>query len=205
MKRSTIGLLLLAIGVPSYATIDLTPSPTEYVANGVTFHGVSFKDDKRRIDYEPPQGWTVDGSANQARLKPPKKNFAESIITSTPLTKPQALDENSIKTLEDQLIAALPVGSQFAKVEEELSNPVLLNGNASFEVTISYQLNGEKFLRSALFVNLPDAQLTFRLTARKDDFAALHREFKVSIFSWHWVEPEQGPSAAAKSAEQSVQ
>ena len=37
---------------------------------------------------------------------------------------------------------------------------------------------------------------------RKDDFPALHREFKSSIFSWHWIESEPGHSAVAKETEQ---
>lgn len=195
--KSISVLFAFATALPSYAGIDLTPVQNEYVANGATIRALNFKDDKRRIDYEPPQGWTLDGSANQLRLKPPQKNFAEAVIAATPLVKPQPLDENTIKPLEEQFIAALPVGSQFAKLEEEISNPVLLDGNPSFEITVSYQLNGERFLRSALFVNLPDTQLVFRLAARKDDFAALHREFKASIFSWHWKEPEQVSSTSA--------
>ena len=31
---------------------------------------------------------------------------------------------------------------------------------------------------------------------------ALHREFKSSIFSWHWIDSEPGHSAVAKEAEQ---
>lgn len=181
-----IALFLLLLAAPSNGGIDLTPSPTEYVANGMKFQQIIFKDEKQRIEYEPPQGWNFGGGANQLHLKP-KKNFAEAVITVTPLSKPQAFDENARQALREQFIASLPVGSQFTKVEEEVSNPVLLNGNESFEITVSYQSTGEKFFRSALFVNLRDTQLVFRLTARKDDFQALHREFKGSIFSWHWI------------------
>jgi hypothetical protein len=84
-------------------------------------------------------------------------------------------------------------------VEEEIANPVLLGGNASYEVIVSYQSMGEKFFKSTLFVNLRDTQLVFRLTARKDDFQALHREFKVSILSWHWIGPDPGQPELAKA------
>ena len=104
------------------------------------------------------------------------------------------------KALEQQFITSLPLGSQFAKVEQEMDNPIPLNGNHSFEVTISYQLMGEKFLRSAIFVNLPDTQLVFRFTARKDDFEPLHREFRTSISSWHWLGPSPSQEQIAASA-----
>ena len=200
LPRSTIALLLFATIIPAYAGIDLTPSVNEYVANGIKFQQLTFQDDKRRIEYEPPRDWSIEGGTNQLRLKP-KKNFADAVITTVPLSKPQPLDDNTVKLLEQQLTADLPVGSQFAKVEEEIANPVLLNGNASFEVTVSYQLTGEKFFRSALFVNLRDTQLIFRLSARKDDFQALHRDFKVSIFSWHWIEADQASPEIAKNRE----
>jgi hypothetical protein len=202
LPRSTIALLFFVTIASAYSGIDLTPSVTEYVANGMKFQNLIFQDDKRRIEYEPPRDWSFNGGTNQLRLKP-KKNFAEAVIAAVPLSKPQSLDENAIKLLEQQVIAALPVGSQFAKIEEEIANPVLLNENASFEVTVSYQVTGEKFFRSAIFVNLRDTQLIFRLSARKDDFQALHREFKVSIFSWHWIEPDQASPGTAKNGEQS--
>jgi len=190
---------LFATTLSVYGGIDLTPSVQEYSANGMKFRQLVFNDEKRRIEYEPPQDWSFDGGTNQLHLKP-KKNFAEAFISVAPLNKPQPLDENTVKTLEQQFIASLPVGSQFVKIQEEIPNPVLLGGSASFEVTVSYQSVGEKFVRSALFVNVKDAQLIFRLTARKDDFQALHREFKTSIFSWHWIGENDATAHADQAA-----
>jgi hypothetical protein len=198
--RSTIALLLLLLAATSNGGIDLTPSPSEYVANGMKFQQLIFKDDKRRIEYEPPRGWSFDGGPNQLHLKPTQKNFAEAVIIATPLSKPQALDDNATKLLEQQLIAGLPVGSQFVKIEEEISNSVLVNGNASLEIILSYQSMGEKFWRSVLFVNLSDTQLTFRLTAKKDDFQALHREFRTSLFSWRWIDQSETSAEASRAA-----
>jgi hypothetical protein len=200
LTKSTIAVFVMVVVISVRAGVDLTPSVTEYVAEGMKFQQLAFKDDKRRVEYEPPRGWSFDGSANQLHLKPPQKNFAEATITAVPLSKPQPQDENTIKLLEQQVIAGLPFGSQFAKIEETIANPVLLCGNASVGVIVSYQAAGEKFLRSVLFVNLRDTQLIFRLTARKDDFQSLHREFKGSIFSWHWIESDQAPPEVAKTA-----
>ena len=195
--RSTIALFSLLLAAASNGGVDLTPTAGEYVANGMKFQQLTLKDEKRRIEYEPPRGWSFDGSANQLHLKP-QKNFAEASITAAPLTKAQPLDDTAATILGEQVMAALPVGSQFAKIEEGVTNPVLLGGNPSYEVTVSYQSVGEKFCRSVLFVNLPDTQLTFRLTARKEDFQALHREFKTSLFSWHWI--EQGKNTVESTA-----
>ena len=196
LPRSIILPLLFLTTVAGRGGIDLTPSVNEYVAQGIKVQQLIFKEDKRRIEYEPPSGWKFDGGPNQLHLLPPQKNFAEAVVAVAQLNKPQSLDENTIKLLEQQFVANLPAGSQFVKIEEEVPNSVLLDGNAGFEVTVSYQSMGEKFLRSALFVNLRDIQLIFRLSARKDDFQALHREFKASIFSWHWIDESETPAQA---------
>ena len=199
LPRSIILPLLFLTTVTGRGGIDLTPSVNEYVAQGIKVQQLTFKEDKGQIEYEPPSGWKFDGGPNQLHLVPPQKNFAEAVVAVAQLNKPQSLDENTIKLLEQQFVANLPAGSQFVKIEQEVPNSVLLDGNASFEVTVSYQSTGEKFLRSALFVNLRDTQLVFRLTARKDDFQALHREFKASIFSWHWIDQSETSAEASRA------
>ena len=200
LRTSTIFSLLLATVVAARAEIDLTPSTSEYTAEGIKYQQLIFHQDKQHIEYEPPRGWRFEGSPQQLHLKPPQKNFADAVIQAIPLPAPQPLGEKVSKALEQQFITSLPLGSQFAKVEQEMDNPIPLNGNHSFEVTVSYQLMGEKFLRSAIFVNLPDTQLVFRFTARKDDFEPLHREFRTSISSWHWVESGRSGDQVAASA-----
>jgi len=196
--RSTIAIVIATAVSGASAGIDLTPAVGEYVAEGVKFQQLTFQYNKQRIEYEPPRAWISDGSSTVLHLKPPQKSFAEGVIEAEPLSKPQILDENVQKTLEQKLIANLPAGSQLVKVEQELESPLLLNGNRTFEVVVSYQLMGEKFIRSALFANLPDVQLTFRFTARKSDFDALHREFRASILSWHLLQATEPQVAVAQ-------
>jgi hypothetical protein len=182
------------------AGIDLTPEVREYTAEGMKFQQLTFHENKQRIEYEPPQTWIFDGGAAELHLKPPKKTFAEAVIAVTQLSKPQPLDENLRASLKEKFVASLPAGSQLVKVEQEIESPLLLNGNPTFEIIVSYQLMGEKFLRSALFANVRDAQLTFRFSARKDDFGQLHQEFRTSILSWHWIETAETSATTASAA-----
>ena len=202
IRRSTIVGVILATVISAKAGIDLTPSVNDYVSEGIRYQKLIFHDDKRSVEYNPPANWTYAGSAGQLRLSPPKKSFAEATIEAMSLDKPQPLDQTLVKAVEQRLIAELPPGSQFAKVEQELENSVPVNGGPSFELIISYQAMGEKLVKSLVMANVRDTQLMFRLTARKDDFEALHRDFKASIFSLHWVEPSEGHSGIAKEAQQ---
>jgi len=201
MKFSLAATALFLIAIKANGgEIDLTPIKSEYIANGTKIQQLLFKDGKRRIEYEPPAGWNIDGGATQVTLRP-KENFAQAAITLTPLTKPQPLDDTATKALSDKVLAELPVGSQFAKVEEQTVNPVLLGGHESVELTVSYQLTGEKFVRSVLVSNLPDAELQFRLSAKKSDFPALHREFKASLLTWQWTEAKDDSADSTKAGE----
>ena len=197
-RRSTITFAFLAIVLTAKGGINLTPSASEYVSEGIKYQKLVFQSDKQSVEYDPPPGWSFHGSAERVQLMPPKKRFAEALIEVVPLAVPQGLDEKIVKALAQQLVSSVPADSQFVTIVSEEQNSVLLDGKPSFEVTVSYKLIGEKFLKSALFVNLPDTQLIFRLTARKDDFEALHSEFKRSIFSWHWVEPSASVETAAR-------
>src|ERR1043166_145185 len=204
LLRSTIASALILSGVAAEAGLDLTATANEYVAEGMKHVQLNFRYDKAHAEYEPPPTWTFAGSSNQLRLTPPKK-FAEAIITVAPTNKPAAFDESGIALIREQFIAALPPGSQFAKIEEEIPNAVLVGGNAGLELTASYKLIGEKLTRSTLFVNLKDAQMQFQLTAKKDDFRTLHRDFKASILSWQWVHASDQPTTESKSASASTQ
>ena len=195
--RSTICVVALGLALVTKAGIDLTPNVSEYTAEGMKFHQLAFRDNKERIEYEPPQSWTFDGTANALRLKPTGRNFAEAVIEAVPLGAPQPLNENARNSLKEKTLADLPAGSQFAKIEQEAESPLLLNGQATFELIVSYQLMGEKFWRSILFANRSNAQWTFRLTAKKRDFEALHGEFRKSILSWHWQSAEEMSTSVA--------
>jgi hypothetical protein len=194
--RSTIGLAIFGFAFVK-AGIDLTPTVGEYTAEGVKFQQLAFRDDKERIEYELPRGWSFDGSAAELHLKPVGKNFAEAVIQAAPLSKPQLLDESARSALKEKTLVDLPAGSQFAKIEQEKESPLLLNGQATFELIVSYQLMGEKFSRSILFANRPNAQWSFRLTAKKADFDSLQTELRRSILSWHWFPADEGAQHAA--------
>ena len=198
--RSTIAFIISIAAISARAGIDLTPAVSEYSADGIKLQQLTFRDDKRRIEYEPPRGWAFEGSPAELHLHPPKKNFVDAVVAVTPLEKSQPLDENGIKRIEEQFAAVLPPGNQFVKIEKRAENSVLLDGNPSFEIVASYQLMGAKFMRSAIFVNLSGSQLMFRLSAPSGDFQALYRDFRVSIFSWHWLAAEDTSAQTAAAA-----
>src|SRR6202030_3185064 len=158
-RRSIVALIVFVTLRIIKAEIDLSPSVREYTSEGAKFEQLTFTHGQQRIEYVLPRGWSFDGTRTELRLRPPKKAFAEAVIDAVPLSKSQLLEQNTPKALQQQCLASVPLGSQFVKVEQEMENPIPFDGNHSFEVIVSYQVIGETFLRSTLFVNLPDTQL----------------------------------------------
>jgi hypothetical protein len=190
--------MLVAFAISARGAIDLTPSVSEYTAEGNTFKQLSFKDGKRRVVYELPLQWTYRGDGASLQLVPPKSVRADASIQVADVAKPQAFDEKLITALKEQSLRSAPPGAQNVTLLNEESNPVRLERGDVYAVTISYQTLGETFVRSILYVNLSNAQLTFRLTARRADFEPLQRAFRSSILSWHWVEPNPAATAVQK-------
>lgn len=190
MKRLALVSALIALAGTSTATaqIDLTPTANEYTAEGITFRQLSFKDGKRKVVYEPPRQWSYRGGGASLQLTPPNANRADAVIQVTELSKPQDLDEKSIATLREEFIRSLPPGSNGITMTSEECNPVSLENGTSYSFTVRYQVIGEKFSRTVVFVNLPKMQLTFKLTGRETDFERMQKQFRSSILSWHWVE-----------------
>lgn len=190
MKRLALVSALIAFTAMSAATaqIDLTPTANEYTAEGITFRQLSFRDGNRKIVYEPPRQWSYRGGGASLHLTPPNANRADAVIQVTELSKPQDLDEKSIATLREEFIRSLPPGSNGITMTREERNPVSLENGTSYSFTVRYQVIGEKFSRTVVFVNLPKMQLTFKLTARETDFETMQKQFRSSILSWRWVE-----------------
>lgn len=201
-KISTV-LLFLAVTIHrAGAQIDFTPEVKEYTAQGFTHRELTFKHDKGTVTFDAPQKWLVRGDKAQLRLSPPDKNFVEAIVQATPLLVPPSFDEPSLKALEERVLREVPGSAQSVQMVRRMENPVAVGSNPTFEFVVSYQALGYTFQRSALFVNCPDQQLTFRFTAPKTEFDAFNSDFRRSISSWRWInEPTAaaaGPVTAAK-------
>lgn len=194
-------IMLAGFAISARGGIDLTPSVREYTAEGITFRQLVFKDGKRQVVYEVPREWSYRGNGTSLQLAPPNSVRADASIQVADMPKPQAFDEKLLAGLKEQSLRGVPPGVQTVTTLGEEVNPVRLEKGDSYAVTVSYQALGETFVRSTLYVNLSDALLTFRLTARKADFEQLQRAFRSSILSWHWVETDKAAAVAQNTVQ----
>jgi hypothetical protein len=195
--RTTIQAILTGfVAVTAQAGLDFTPTVNRYMSQGAEYSSVSFKDDARGVSITLPRLWTCRGDASRLQLTPPDQNFAEGIIQAVPTKGVLRFDEATVKTSEQQVLGTLPTGSQGATVVSQLENPVVIDGNLSYEFVVAYQTLGQSFQRSVIFVNCPGQQLIFRFSAPKAVFENLNRLFRQSLYSWQWLEPSKTVAVA---------
>jgi hypothetical protein len=103
------------------------------------------------------------------------------------------------------VITTLPPNSEAITITKSEQNPVLLNGNLSYEIVASYKTMGSVFQRTVLFINVPGTQLIFKLSARKSDFERLYGIFRASVLTWQPVEAAEAEIGRLKTNKPSAQ
>jgi hypothetical protein len=197
MKSILPFLALCFVCSVTKAGITFNSGTDERTLEGIKFQQLVFRDNGRKVTYEQPRGWTYVAEAGRVRLTPPGITQAQGEIDQLPLAAPIIFDDASTTKLQQQALAALPPGNQDAKVELEEKSPFKKNDCDTYAVTLSYRLYGQEFSTSFLFLNLPDAVVRFRATAKKPDFENVQRALRASILSWQW----RTPPAAAVTAQ----
>lgn len=168
-------------------SIDFAATTSERVLAGIKFPQLVFQENGRKITYEQPRGWSYSGTSASITFIPSEIPQAQATIEQSPLREPQAFNEPMMKALQEQVLTSLPPNSQNATLVSVEKNPLMVNRHETFEVIVTYQNSGSEFERSVLFLNLPDTQLRFRVTTRKQDFEKIHKAFRGSICSWQWT------------------
>ena len=192
--------LLIAGATVASAALDLTPEVTEYTNEGFLHRSVKVNADNGSFTFVAPQGWTVRGGSNLLQLTPPKSGSIEAVVQAGPPAVASEFNEQTVAALEQAALGAAPPSSQSIKVVDKQQNPVPFNGRQSYKIVISYQVLGQEFHRSLLFINLPDAQLLFKLTAPKAEFNNYNAAFYRSVASWNWTpQAQQVPGSAASA------
>ena len=185
MKRVYVLLAgLLASATTGSAAIDFTPTIGERVLDGIKFPQLIFHEDGRQISYEPPRGWIPTESGSSIKFVLPNLSQAYAQIEQAPLPAPQVWDEPTTKVLQQQALVSVPLGSLNALVLADAQNPVLVNGNPTYEVTIGYTFLGQEFRLCILYIHTPGTQLRMRAVARKEEFEKVQSAFRGSALSF---------------------
>jgi hypothetical protein len=174
----------LVVIVAAQAELQLTPSIAEYELDGVKLKELAFPDGDKKVLYQQPHGWEYSGSANRLTLRPPNKTQVEATITKIALPEPGSFDDESLKKLVNEAMALVPKGSQDVTVVSQEKNPLMINRKETFLLILHYNLFGQPYNCSILFLNRGNEQIRCELVCRAADFKDLQKAFLGSQYSW---------------------
>jgi len=186
MVRSLItgfGLTLLSTTVLQ-AELRLTPTIDEYELDGVKLKQLAFRDGDRKITYQFPYGWDYSGTATQLTLHPHNRTAAEATIIRISRLDQSQFNDETLKKLVAESIDLVPKGSRNVVVETQQKTPLRIGPRETFLVVLSYNLFGNNYNRSILFINRGSEQVRCQLTCRSVDFTELQKAFLGSQYSW---------------------
>ncbi|PZR79099.1 MAG: hypothetical protein DLM52_01755 [Chthoniobacterales bacterium] len=167
------------------ADLQLTPRKSEYELEGIkldrlAFPGTSGKDPT----YQQPPGWTYSGSASKLSLYPPGNSQAEARISLVALSERADFGEEGLKKLIAAAMACAPKDGTAVAVISTDRNPIKISGKETFRVLLRYNLFGQVFKRSVIFLNRERDQIRFEFAARDSDFDTLEQAFRSSLCTW---------------------
>ncbi|HEY1583815.1 MAG TPA: hypothetical protein VGF73_12030 [Chthoniobacterales bacterium] len=181
-----MAVFFVAFLASARAGVDFTPEAGERTLEGVVFKQIVFHQDRHRISYEQPRGWSYTGDAGSVRLTPPGVSQARATIEQSPLPAPEVFDDATTTRLRQQVLALAPSGAQNVTVVSEEKNPLRINQQDTYAVTVAYSFYGQDYELCEIFADLKDTQLRFRTVARKTDFEKMNRAFRASLFTLAW-------------------
>jgi hypothetical protein len=182
-------LLTIALAPCVSMAFDLTPTPSEYLAGGVTIRQVRFTDRERTASIDLPAGWDYRLDGERLRFEVAAKKFATASLQAQSVDV-NSSSESAITAIAQQAIAALPPGSQAAEIVSEAQHSVPLDGHPTIECVVAYKALGEAFRSTTIIADVPGIRLTFRLSARTEDFDDLQGKLRETVFSWQWHAPQ---------------
>ena len=179
-------VFLLAFAQQAAAEVDLSFRGSE--TDEYKFTALFFADGTKRISYRLPRDWTYSKSApERIKLSPPAVTRAESEIAVEKLAQPFAFDEEGKQKLKEKARALVPKDAEEVQFIGDQSNPIMIGGHDTYEVTLSFILFGERYKMGLLFAHIGAQQMRFRTIARPEDFDAVHSTFRSSLCSWQWL------------------
>jgi hypothetical protein len=177
---------LLAFVQQAAAEVDLSIRGSE--TDDYKFTALFFSDGSKRISYRLPKDWTWSKiHPDRIKFSPPGLNQAESEIAVEKLAQPFAFDEEGKQKLKEKARDLVPKDAEEVQFIGDQSNPIMIGGHDTYEVTLSFILFGQHYKMGLLFAHIGGQQMRFRTIARPEDFDAVHSTFRSSLCSWQWL------------------
>ena len=183
VPRLTACFILAAV-CAARADLDLTPTVVIQTLDKVNVEHIAFHDGPIVITYDPPSGWTCDGSHDGVSLTIPGYAAARAYIYSSPKLRVPALDDKALKFFVDKpALLGLPKGAKDIVITAVTLNPLIVDSHATFELQMTYSFFGQKCARSLLLIDRKGAEVSVVLDCLAPDFPKLAPQLRRSLYT----------------------
>ena len=178
---------LLAVLPSARAGVDFTVRTLEREDDGQrkTVNYVATGPDQRAL-IAPPNGWSLTGSPDGLASHPPDDRGGIVTLRSTSLgAEPPAFDPKGLEVYRRRALAEVPPGATDTRIVEERPEPFGLFGWKTHEFVLTWELGGQHWQGSAMFVTLPsrDTMLGTAVGPRAD-FTGLREGLMRLLSNW---------------------
>jgi hypothetical protein len=145
----------------------------------------AFHSGETTIFFRPPKAWTMTGGGDQLTFSAPSPLEGEVRLGNSPLDPSILFDEPGLVMYRAMVRKSLPAQAQNIQVVSETPDAFPLDDWKSFEITMSYDLGGEKKIRSVLFVTMSQhRQVRLMAGSSEAQFEQVHATARALLGSW---------------------
>ncbi len=187
-KWSALLTWALLLGVPAArASIDFTPRTLEREEDG----------QRKRVTYivpapgqrallTAPVGWLLSGGPAGLETHPPNSPGGSVTLRAAPRSaEPLAFDAKGLELYRRRALADVPPGSTGARIAEEHPEPLGLSGWKTHEFVITWELGGQFWQESVIFVTLgPRESMVGTAIGLRAEHPALREGLTRLLSSW---------------------
>ena len=179
-----ISATTISAALCSAHALELTPREGFRELEGFRIPVLKFADDGSEVTWQPPSNWRVSGGGERVTVYPPERAQAAMALQTFP-RKPAPAE--SLEDLAEWARRLLPQDATDVSAADVRENPFTLEHLASTEFIFRYASQGSRFTTAIAIVDLSvDQRLAVIVSARAEDFGAVHEDALASMFSWQW-------------------
>ena len=182
MKTRIVPFLALAgMLSPAAFALDLTPHQIVTPNDGPAVPRYFFQDEGKQLSFKIDSKMTITGGSEAAAFGFHDLVSGNMKLAKSPLPPGLALDDKNAETYRASARSFLPAQAADVQLEEEMVNPIAINGWTSQQYTFVYTVAGLAYRRSITFLNLtPQKQLVFDVSAAAAEYAKTYgRSYRV--------------------------
>ncbi len=170
---------------PAYA-LDFRLHAATIEEDGFKREQTYFQNDAQtRVTIAPPAGWTREDDPASLTLTPPDLTHGMVRIERSSVGPAVTFQDAGLVAYRKRILADLPQGVTDVKQAAEIADPLPIFNWKSREFTMDYELFGQSYRRSVLFLNLnTKEQLMMTTVALTHDFDRVHTAGMDVLRSW---------------------